>query len=225
MTILISNEYPRFYETIKNVGYDCIPTKKNELLDERTSSHADLHVLKINEEEIFILRNCSYNIHNHKIHKTEEVPSNIYPKDCLLNCLILGKKVFCFEKGIDARLCSYFIENNYNIINVKQGYTKCSVLKLNDRAIITADLGIANAAMQHDVEVLLIKEGYIDLNGYNFGFIGGSSFVVDKNVFFFGNLLLHPSANEIINFCSKYGFDCISLSEDKLIDIGGAVVL
>ena len=44
----------------------------------------------------------------------------------------------------------------YEIINVKQGYAKCSICVVSDNAIITADKGIAKAAIQNRIDVLEI---------------------------------------------------------------------
>lgn len=59
-------------------------------------------------------------------------------------------------------------------IHVKQGYTRCSLLPVDDRSFITSDAGIAKTLAVHDTDVLLIHPGHIYLPGFEYGFIGGT---------------------------------------------------
>lgn len=59
-------------------------------------------------------------------------------------------------------------------IHVKQGYTRCSLLPVDDRSFITSDAGIAKTLADHDTDVLLIHPGHIHLPGFDYGFIGGT---------------------------------------------------
>ena len=59
-------------------------------------------------------------------------------------------------------------------IHVKQGYTRCSLLPVDDRSFITSDAGIAKTLAEHDTDVLLIHPGHIHLPGFDYGFIGGT---------------------------------------------------
>ncbi|MFI3206608.1 MAG: hypothetical protein R3Y33_05130 [Clostridia bacterium] len=225
MRILISGEISKYYKALSQYNYEIILTQKNTNLDCRTSYHSDLQVLRLKNNIIFVLNNNNYEFDDLKTVYTEKTPTNLYPNDCLLNCLILGCKVFCLIKGIDIKLKKYLIENDYELINVKQGYSKCSVLKLNENAIITADINIAEKAKENGIDVLLISQGDIELADYDYGFIGGASAVIENKVFFFGNINLHSDANIIFDFINKYNMEIVCLSDDKLNDIGGFVEL
>ena len=225
MRILISGEYKYFGDKLAKYGFSVCFTKVCKNLSCRTSYHSDLQAINIGNNTVFILKGLDYNFEGLKIIKTNKIPSELYPNDCLLNCLILGNKVFCLEKAIDIALKEYFVENKYEIVNVNQGYTKCSTLKIDDNSIISSDKSIIIKAKERGLEALEIEKGHIELKGYNYGFIGGASFVAENNIFFFGNIDLHPNAIEIKKFIADRNFQTISLAQHKLIDIGGAVIL
>ena len=55
---------------------------------------------------------------------------------------------------------------------LKQGYTKCSILPIREKAIITSDKNIAKELLNYDFDVLLLPSGDIILPSLNYGFIG-----------------------------------------------------
>jgi hypothetical protein len=65
------------------------------------------------------------------------------------------------------------MKKNFNIIDVKQGYTKCSVLPVSNNAFITDDISIYNQCVSFGIDVLYVGKGDVSLPGYNYGFIGG----------------------------------------------------
>ena len=151
---------------------------------------------------------------------TDEHPLPDYPDDVLFNCLRLGDKLFGLEKKISHVIKEYAEAELTSVINVKQGYTKCSVCKVSEAAIITADDGIAKIAAAHGVDVLKIREGYVSIDGYGYGFIGGASGATEDAVYFCGDVLSHPDGQKIAEFCEKHSKRCISLSNDALFDVG-----
>ena len=151
---------------------------------------------------------------------TDEVHGEKYPNDILFNALPLKDKLFCFEKGISRVLADYAKNNGLKIINTKQGYTKCSVCKVSDNAIITADSGIAELAKENGADVLLITEGHVKLDGYEYGFIGGASGLFDNTVYFCGDIMKHQNGKEIADFCKKHKKEYICLSNEELFDVG-----
>ena len=74
------------------------------------------------------------------------------------------------------------------------------------------------------MDVLLIRQGYIELPGVDYGFIGGSSFKVNKNTLAFtGNIKLHPDYNNIKSFAHNHNVELLSLTENTMIDIGSII--
>ncbi len=225
MRILLSGEYPHIYEYFINLGYECILTEKSKFLPKQTAYHADLQVLMLENKTIFVSRDFNKTIYGYEIEKCQNNLGDKYPNDCLLNALVLNRKIFCNKNALDIKVLNFANENNYKIVNVKQGYTKCSSLKINENAVITADTTIEKTLIENKVDVLKISNGNILLPGYNYGFIGGSSGVIEDTVYFTGNLDLHEDSNRIKSFIIKHGLKAVSISNKPLIDIGGIIVI
>lgn len=211
--VIISDLYPCFCDALCNYGYNIIPTKKINSFLEPEQKHADMQVIKI-RDKVFTLDDCV------------KTPGRIYPQNILLNCLYMNGTLFGKLDAIDDIVLDYCEDNNIKLVNVAQGYAKCSTLMLNDNAAITADRSIEKALIKNGAEVLLIEPGHIELTGFDYGFIGGASFCDDNKTFFFGNVKAHHDYERIKQFCSKNKLNIKILCEDMpLTDIGGAVIL
>ena len=143
-----------------------------------------------------------------------------YPSDVLFNACLLKDFVICNKKTVSSLILASAKDNGYTIIDVPQGYTKCSVCIASDGAILTADTAIAKACKAHNIDVLEIHEGYVSLPPYNFGFIGGASGTYGNEVYFCGNIDLHPDAKQIKEFIQKHGKTAVCLSQSQLQDVG-----
>lgn len=150
-----------------------------------------------------------------------------YPNDIAINAARIGNYLFCKRKNTAKEILDYYINENINIIDIKQGYAKCSVCVVSEKAIITADRSIAASAKNVGMDVLLIKEGFIKLKGYNYGFIGGCCGKLSENTLAFcGNIELHPDYNRIKNFLEEHNVSIIIIDkESELHDIGSIIPL
>ena len=111
-------------------------------------------------------------------------------------------------------------------VNIAQGYAKCSVCVVDGRSVITADRGIAKAALSAGLDVLTVTPGYIELEGFDCGFIGGASFKLAPDVMAFtGTLDGHPDRDAIISFLAVRGIKPLFLTGRPAFDIGSALPL
>ncbi len=216
---------------LSKISEQIIRVGQNPYLPVPISTHADVQMLVI--DDTLILTEELYD----KLKIT--IPDNIiiafsdknhtdkYPGDVNLNALYIGKYIFANLNSLDETVKKVCSEKDISIINVKQGYAKCSCLGLGNDSVITADKGIADAARMHGFDVLLISPGDIELSGYDYGFIGGSSFYdyVNRCVYFFGDLKKHRDYNKIVDFCTGKNIEVKIFDSHPLTDIGGAVAL
>ena len=160
-----------------------------------------------------------------KIHFTSDVRHPVYPKDCVLNALVIGRYIFCKSDSVSTKIKEMAEHLGYEICHTNQGYPACSVLAFGNNAI-TADRGLARVLEQKGIDVTLIESGSISLPPHEYGFIGGASFVDEaaKTVYFFGDISHHPDGGEIVSFIKKQGYQAVSLG-GELTDFGGAVIL
>ncbi len=212
------------------IGVETIEIKPDLRLPKPVNRHADMTVCPMRGNDIFVLRG------NRKLHDalcgrgfnalyTQNEPTDIYPGDVILNCLLLGNTLYC-SKNADGAVTEYAISHGIDICHVNQGYVRCSCCVVDENSVITADKGLAGIFAQNGVDVLLIKPGHIELKGYDTGFIGGCSFKISESeMLFTGGLSSHPSSNEIKSYLNKKGISAVECDNEFLVDIGSAALL
>lgn len=147
-----------------------------------------------------------------------------YPKDIIINALITDNLFVHNLSYTDKNLLK--LQQGKKIINVKQGYTKCSILPLKEDAFITSDKGIYNKLTEENLDVLLVPPGDILLPNLNYGFIGGVGGMISKNkLALFGELNSYEYGNEVYNFLYKHDIEPIALKKGKLIDRGSLICI
>jgi hypothetical protein len=151
-----------------------------------------------------------------ELETTNEPIGNEYPLDVLFNAFAVGNMLFGKADSISEKLKTDF----ESIINLRQGYAKCSTCAVSERAFITADESVKKALLAQGFEVLKISAGGVELKGYDCGFIGGASGSDGERVYFCGSLDLHPDGEEIKAFCASHGRPAVSLSGEPLYDVG-----
>lgn len=224
--LFCSENLPEGIKSRLSESYRVISLPAYESFDTPVASHPDMLLFKYRKS--LVVHKPYFEKHSSlfegiglDILLSEESICSKYPGDVLLNAFYMGDTLFARINSI-SRLISGRFEKR---VNIKQGYAACSVCKVSESALITADTGIAKAEKERGISVLLITPGHIRLEGYDHGFIGGASFVTDNEVMFFGNIGTHPDHEKIISFIEQQGKRCLSLSEDMLSDYGGALIV
>ena len=106
---------------------------------------------------------------------SDEPVSDKYPHDILFNAAPVGRFIFGRKDSMSRHILQIAAQTGTQIINVRQGYARCSTVIVGDNAVITKDRGIAAAARECSIDVLLVRPWHVRLEGYNTGFIGGAS--------------------------------------------------
>lgn len=149
-----------------------------------------------------------------------------YPLDVPFNCVVIGNDFICNRKTVSPQVLSVAISRNLRIIDVKQGYTKCSLCPVRENAVITDDSGIEKALLKYGYDVLKVNKGSVRLLGFDYGFIGGCSAMISRDILlFFGNFEMHSDKDRIKAFLQNYGIMPQSLNGDDLTDIGSIIPL
>ena len=226
--LIMSGEKPELEKNITQFGYEIIESEVLQDLLPFEKQHADMQCLKI-KDTYFVLKNCKFlaaklrNL-NLKVIETATSAYEKYPENILLNCLYIKNKLFCRVKSTDNTVIEFCNQENIQIINVNQGYAKCSTAVIDD-SFITSDKGIFKALLQNGVEGILITPRGIQLDGVDYGFIGGCCFSDEHNVYFTGDITKHSDFEKIQDFCYKKNRNIICLSNKKLYDIGGFIAI
>lgn len=221
---------PKINRALKNLSIEVMECCGTEAVDKPLRNHPDINMAPLGENKVI----CScenadlmqkLRSYNFDVIKSEKSVKSPYPEDVILNVARLGD-FFIGNKVMDSHIKDYSAENNLKNIILKQGYVKCTTCIVNEKSVITSDRGTAPILRDCGLDVLLIDEGNIELPGYDFGFIGGCSGLISENMLAFsGNIEDHPSFPKIKAFLYDRNIDYISLSQEKLIDIGSIIPL
>ncbi len=233
--VLISSEY-KTYSDILSDKFDIssIYVNKNELLTDDISAHADCIFTQIDRKTAIIDKSQYENIVNKLTigdieNSINYIKSNYtikspYPEDVRLNVRIISDQILCNTKYIDNNLRDYAKMNQLQMIHCNQGYVACSTIIINDHALITDDESILHSAQLNGIDCIYVRKGSVKLKGRDYGFIGGTCGMIDKNLIAFtGKLDSHIDCNIIKSFLNKYNVNYIELTEEPLIDIGGII--
>ena len=214
-------------KSLTEMGYEVIKLPKFDRLQDGVASHADMlmflydGVLYTHEEDDKKNR-WVFDSAEIKVKTTDESVSKEYPRDILFNAVLTDKKILFSRKDSTSLYITALAARS---VNVKQGYTACSTCRVDGNNFITTDAGLYKAYSENGINCLLVDKGDILLPGYDCGFIGGCSVVLEDSVCFFGNIEEHRDFDLIKKFIENNGKKIIKLSDEKLTDIGGAFVV
>ena len=220
---------------LKYLGYKLVPIETSNNVYAEISSHVDIFTTKIGDtlivekskydDLVFMLKDTEYNIISGK----ENVEMK-YPNDIKYNVCIIGNYAVHNFKYTDKVVLQELKENGYELINVEQGYTNCSVAVIDESSVITTDRKIAEKLIANNISVLLLdytldiklkdEDGnYSNMNG----FIGGAIGRVDNNIIVFGDLNKIDRENKIRDFIKIRNLKLIDFKDLDVIDYGGIV--
>ena len=210
--------------------FSVVFTPKLENVYTTICGHTDIMVHKLGERQI-VAEPTVCEFFNNKMPEIEVIPGKTilnekYPYDIAYNAARVGNNIFCNKNFTDDTIIEFANRNDLNIVNTEQGYAKCSICVVSNDAIITSDKNIQSAAFKNGIDVLLVNDNEIKLTGFDHGFIGGATGLINENILAVnGNIELHTNYNEVIEFCNKYGVEVISLNNDEIIDIGSILIV
>lgn len=227
LSIISGQASVEIVDNLTNKGIEVVKTIKVESLSSEISYHPDLvlhpiaHNTLVVAPEVFDYYSEKLRPHGLKIIKGKDSLRSHYPGDIKYNIFRIGGS-YVHKKGYsDELIRNYYKKNGIDLIHVTQGYTKCSTLLVDDGSAITSDKKIAEKLRDAGYDILLIEKGWIELPGYEYGFIGGASgHISPKEMVLTGSLLCHPDKTKIEAFIKSKGITIIPLSKERIIDLG-----
>ncbi|MDU3087423.1 MAG: hypothetical protein E6705_05855 [Peptoniphilus harei] len=220
--VLVAENFPeKAAEKLKKYG-EVIRTKANKNVLKGLDTHPDILVHPLSSGDLVVYRD---NIEYYKeIFKDKNViPSSSklsakYPGDIHLNAFVFKNFFIHNLKHTDQVILDYYKNRGYDLVNIKQGYAKCSCLVTHD-FVITSDGGIYES-LKDLIPIYKIDHEQIKLQNFNYGFIGGASGVLGKKIFFTGDFSHHSSHEEILKIINKYDYEIEILTKDQIEDFG-----
>lgn len=229
-TCCIAKGFGKIKKSLEQLSIKVIECEGCEEVDISIRNHPDINFFHLGGNKIICAKNNEKLINNlseegYEIIKSRNDIKSPYPYDVSLNVMILDN-ILWYGKTADELIKEYAQKQNMTKILLNQGYVKCTTCVVNNHSIITSDSGTAKIFKKQGMDVLLIEQGGIELPGYNYGFLGGSCGLIDKNTLAFtGDVSRHEDWNKIKAFLTEREIKCISLTEERLIDIGSIIPL
>ena len=237
MKYLLIDERMRDVEkqTLKNLGYELIEIKKSINVYPEISSHVDIFACKVKDK--IVVEKSAYKMLKNKLNNDENILisgetmiSYDYPNDIKYNVCMVGNKAIHNFKYTYSKIISELNKSNFEIINVKQGYSNCSIAVIDEKSIILSDRGLYNNLKNSGLDILFLD--YIpdiklfDENGeysQKNGFIGGAISRIDENIVVFGDLDKIDYYGNIRNFIESRNLKIIDFEGLDVVDYGGVI--
>ena len=207
-----SDADPRLIEYLTDKGYGLEFFSSDDLVSEGISNHPDVFFCRLGVTDDAPLIAA----------KNEELAPG-YPAETGFNAACTGKYFIHNKEYTNRRLRETAEDLGVAFVDVRQGYTKCSTVVVDEDSIITYDKGIAVPCEKAGMNVLLVQPGHVVLNGYDTGFIGGTSGRAGNEIIFNGDLSAHPDFKVIKEFIEDRGLICKWFAEYPLTDIGSII--
>ena len=149
-----------------------------------------------------------------------------YPFDIALNVVIIDGKLFHNLKYTDKAILKYCQNKNLEFVNVKQGYTKCSTLIVDEKSVITSDEKLNEIYLENGLDSLLVQSDEILINNFDHGFIGGcGGKISESTIGFFGDITKHKDYIKIEQFLTKRNIKHKMILKGALFDYGSLIPL
>lgn len=222
-------------EELKKLGYKLIEINKNNNVYSEISSHVDIFTCKIKEK--IVVENTAYENLKSQLKNMKEIlvkgtsiVQNEYPNDIYYNVCIVGNKAIHNFKYTDSKIVQELKKNNFELINVKQGYSNCSIAVIDENSIILSDRGLYNVLKDSGFDVLFLDyKPNIKLFNENgkysemSGFIGGAITRIANNIIIFGDLNKIDNNGYIRSFIKERNLEIIDFKGLDVVDYGGII--
>lgn len=206
-------------EYLKQKGFEICFTQALASVAEPVAHHPDLILCKLGIDDKAPL-----------FHGDALKLGSAYPADILYNACCTGRyfihnlKYTAPELLAASEQAAQHRKKPLLRVSVPQGYTKCNIVCVDEKSIITSDDGIERACTSAGMSVLKIRPRQVLLPGYSYGFLGGTSGRIGDEIVFNGDLSAHPDFVAISAFIESRGLSCTYFKDYLLTDIGSIIV-
>jgi hypothetical protein len=230
--IVAGNADDEVLESLKNLNLKIISTIKCLDVDESISYHPDIVIHPVNYNTLVIAPNV-YDYYKDalsdtglKVIKGEKKLGVKYPYDVAYNVGRMYAIAIHNLEYTDQVLKYYLLREGLDLVNINQGYSKCSLAIIDEKSAITADKPMFELLKAKGYDMLLIEQGYIELENQNYGFIGGTTGNYSKDrILISGQLNNHPDKDQILEFIDSKNKKIHILSTNNIVDIGTIISL
>ena len=231
MKIIIDSRMRKIEKEYLSQYGDLIELPYQSSVYEEISSHPDIFFCKINNQ-IFQEPNLKLENKLETKLKTKQGSNSVgaqYPEDIKYNICQIGKRVIHNFKYTDPAVAEYIDSTGLQKINIKQGYSKCSISVTSENSCITSDEGIYETLKRENIDVLLLDNTNIrlvDKNGLQTkmnGFIGGATAVIEDKFIIFGDSNKILDKASLIEHLNNHNLKLVDFKNLEIIDYGSII--
>lgn len=223
--VIVSDRYPALCEGLAEYGIAVTAARRLADISGAEAYHADMSICHIGGNDFYVSPGLDADFYTELeslgavLHYTSARPTA--KKPCLNICLS-GESAVCNTCTADPTLLEALKHRRFRFLHTNQGYTKCSAAVVGRDAVITADPSVYRICSDAGMDVLRICAGGIALDGYEYGFIGGTCGKLSRDTLAFcGDIRQHRDYDNIRTFAGNHGVYLLSLCGGQLYDIGG----
>jgi len=221
----INNDIEEYF---KKRNWNYIKTIDNKDLYKEISGHPDIVACTIGDTTVLEMK--TYDILAEKLKYYNIVRGSAklsakYPFDIAYNVIATDKYLIGNLNYVDEVIIKIAKSKKLIFINVKQGYTRCSTIVIENDIFISSDIGIYNELKKNNIHVYYVKADDIILSDRYTGFLGGTCFYYNNEVIFFGNISKNNFYRKIKTILDSNKIKFTNVSDTKLIDYGSAIEL
>lgn len=212
------------------LGYNIIEIPTSKVVYPEISSHVDIFCCKV-KDKLVVEKSIFENFSTFdNIVSGNKLVEDKYPSDILYNVCIIGDLAVHNFKYTDKSILDLISKYDMVKVNINQGYSKCSIVVIDDNSAIVTDESIAKVLNANGVETLIIDDlkqikllkknnSYSSMNG----FIGGVMSKLDDAIFVSGDLNKIDKENKIRNFIESRNLKVVDFPDLDIIDYGGII--
>ncbi len=224
--ILADSRIPRqALKSLTNYG-EVIEVFSNRIVYQGISGHPDIFFCRTGKGLIYAPNTPQYLIQKLTEKKVTLIPGRAklekkYPATAMYNALVSDRVIIHNPSVTDPGLAEMTVD--LERIDVRQGYTRCNTVALNDNRFITSDRGIESVLLQRGMDVLYVNPETVVLPGFPHGFFGGTCGIFDQTLFLIGSLDHFPESKKLKSFLKDENI--IELCGGPLFDGGSLIFL
>lgn len=220
-------------QRLLSFGFNLIPTEKVTALYEAVDGHPDIQFFLIenkliahkelskNQMELLSKLGVSIVLGNSSL--SLPYPGNI-PYNALFAPDLLMHRLDATDPVILNEITKLKKSREIMLINVRQGYSRCSCAYVGNNSYITEDTVMADKLLTLGKQVFYQKHSNVYLEGFDFGFIGGAISLIsihgEELVLISGSLDSYFYGKELMEFLKRRNIRYECIGEGKLMDRG-----
>ena len=225
LAIIDSRSSEQAINNLKKYVTDVYMFQSDGITENSISGHPDIFIYQ-DQDHLIVSPNAPVDlfkfldINNIAYLKGERDVGNELTNSVQYNCLSTPQ--FFFHKSGYTDSVVFEINKDKEFISLSQAYTRCSLVHLCEDHYLTSDRGVEKVLLNKGLSCFYFNPEEITIRDHDNGFIGGAVGILQKIIYFNGNIELHADGPRLKECLINLNFEIVNLSDEHLYD-GGCI--